>query len=384
MAPTIHIIRHARAAHQDENQLGIHDPELTFSGIRECEALAADMAKLGSIDLVLCSPMKRSIQTAIAAFPSYTQSKQIILLPDLQESGIGRSNTCSSQEELVNRFGSAILDYSFLTPDWTKKGPGTRYDPRASAARSRATRLFIRAIAQHHRATNANIVVITHSFYIGYLLTHGDFTMFKNVEYRSFRFDQIIGGDGEAHLHELPCSITRRLQLNIEARRNVTNSLFSVPVPTAAEAEVLAKQEKDDRERPIGCSVSDTHEVYCPRFGVQIPTPYNGQQMAFDGQQGPYHTQPGTYGMHQMPISSSNSSAGSVSGRGGLPGIEQAPALYSGLHESIKIPPCGDTSSILGPPLKSLQEPSMDTFSKAWDSYMQQKTAAGTEATMLD
>jgi broad specificity phosphatase PhoE len=257
MPPTIHIVRHAHAAHQvevDNSLLDPHDPELTHTGIRECEDLAVDMAKLGEIDLILCSPMKRTIQTALAAFPSYTKSKKIVLLPDLQESGIGNTNTGSSLEELVSRFGSTVLDYYYVAPDWTNKEPGTRYDIRATEVRARATRLFIRAIAQYYRDTNAHIVVLTHSFFISHLVRVSS-GMLKNVEWASFQFGSIVGGDRQAQLHEVPCGITRRLQYSISKPPGDFKNAFnlSVPVPLAAKADVKDSLEKDEQKRPIGC-----------------------------------------------------------------------------------------------------------------------------------
>ncbi|KAJ8105498.1 hypothetical protein ONZ43_g7405 [Nemania bipapillata] len=262
MPPTIHIVRHAHAAHQiDAPGIGFdpHDPELTQDGIRECEGLAAEMATLGGIDLILCSPMKRTIQTALAAFSSYTESKKIVLLPDLQESGIGQTNTGSSLDELVSRFGTAALDFYYVTPDWTDNGTGTRYDSAASASRARATRLFIRTIAQHYRDTDANIVVVTHSLYIRNLVPRA-FGVFNNTEWGSFRFNSLARDDGDAELREVPCSITRKKRLNRIPRDNTFN--VSVPVPLAAKEAIRAKRKRDEESHPPGCSTTTgVHEV---------------------------------------------------------------------------------------------------------------------------
>ncbi|KAI1167568.1 histidine phosphatase superfamily [Nemania serpens] len=194
MAPTIHILRHAHAAHQLNSDISIHDPELTELGIQQCYTLAADIAKLGKIDLILSSPMKRAIQTAIAAFPAYIQSQsKIVLLPDLQEFGVNNSDVGSCRADLVRQFGSAHLDYSLVDAEWTNKGPGTRYDPQFTTARARATRLFIRAIAQRYRATDAHIVVVSHSVYIGHL-TRGDYVAHDNAEHKGER-PGILGRD---------------------------------------------------------------------------------------------------------------------------------------------------------------------------------------------
>ncbi|KAI1199483.1 histidine phosphatase superfamily [Nemania serpens] len=270
MAPTIHILRHAHAAHQSNYDPSIHDPELSALGIRQCQALAADIAKLGKIDLILSSPMKRAIQTALVAFPAYTQSQsKIVLLSDLQECGTGNSDVGSSLADLVRQFGSAHLDYSFVYPAWTNKGPGTRYDPQFVTARARATRLFIRAIAQRFRATDAHIVVISHLMYIGHL-TRGDYIAHDNAELRSFRFEQIVGGDGEAGLCELPCSITRKLAIHYQPQAE-SESVSDAQIP-------VSESGQPEKERPIGCSPDDAHEVYCPMYGAQAPTSHGTRQ----------------------------------------------------------------------------------------------------------
>ncbi|KAI1187347.1 histidine phosphatase superfamily [Nemania serpens] len=280
MAPTIHILRHAHAAHQSNPDLIIHDPELTELGIQQCQTLAADIAKLGKIDLILCSPLKRAIQTAVTAFPAYMQSQsQIVLLPDLQESGTENSDVGSSRADLVRQFGSAHLDCSFLDAAWTNKGPGTRYDPRFATARARATRLFIRAIAQRYRNTYAHIVAVSHSAYIGHL-TRG--VAHDDAEWRSFRFEQIVGGDGEAELYELPCSITRRLAARCKPQEEFE---IGFDARNSAKESVWVKQEEEEEEeeeeqRPIGCFPGDVHEVYCPMYEAKAPTTRKSRRSA--------------------------------------------------------------------------------------------------------
>ncbi|KAI1116286.1 histidine phosphatase superfamily [Nemania sp. NC0429] len=262
MAPTIHVIRHAHAWHQAKPDTSIPDPELTELGIQQCYALAADIAKVGKIALIFSSPMKRAIQTALAAFPAYTQSRsKIVLLPALQEIGTNESDIGSSCADLVRQFGSANLDYSFVEAAWTNKGPGTPYDPQFATAQARAMRIFIRAVAQRYRATDAHIVVISHALFIGHL-TRGDYMAYDNAEWRSFRFEQIVGGNGDASLYELPCSVTRTLAAhNREARRR------SFVITTTSTQLVSVKRE----EKPNTCSLGDVHEVYCPMYGVEIP-----------------------------------------------------------------------------------------------------------------
>ncbi|KAJ2968506.1 hypothetical protein NUW58_g10208 [Xylaria curta] len=188
MPPSIHIVRHAQSMTNVSLDFDHHDPELTELGHQQSTALAEQFKKLGKIDLVLASPMQRTIQTALNAFPDY--NNKIVLIPDLQEYGTTPSDTGSSPDILLEKYGDARLDYSFVTPDWTDKGPHTRYAPRFVAIRARSARIFIRSIAQRFRDTDANIVVVSHATFIGYL-TKGDENLFLNAEYRTYYFDPI-------------------------------------------------------------------------------------------------------------------------------------------------------------------------------------------------
>ncbi|GAP84528.1 putative phosphoglycerate mutase family protein [Rosellinia necatrix] len=224
MPPTIHVIRHAEAAHNVAKDATLRDPKLTETGLSQCEKLASEVAKLGPIEVVLCSPMKRTIQTALAGFPDYVRSKKrIVLLPDLQESGKEPCDIGSTREELEREFGRARLDYSFVAPGWTDKTPSSRYAPQCVLKRARATRLFLRTVAQRHRDTDAHIAVVTHGTYIGALTrTYGQ--LFGNTEMRSFRFDPLVGGDDiDALLVETPSSIARR--------DGNTSFLSKIPIP---------------------------------------------------------------------------------------------------------------------------------------------------------
>ncbi|KAI0453405.1 histidine phosphatase superfamily [Xylaria acuta] len=230
MAPTIHVIRHAQAVHNVTHNFQLRDPELTEMGYKQCKELAAGFAKLGNVELVFASPMQRTIQTALATFETYTQTKQIVLLPDLQEHDEMPTGIGSSLDDLLHKFGGQPVDFSFMTMEWTDKSPQSRYAIRFVAERARSTRLFLRSVAQRYRDTDANIVVITHGLYIDHLIKP-DNNMFKNAEYRSYYFDQIAGDDNRANLVEKPCSIARR-QKAAAARKFELPPVFGVKLPS--------------------------------------------------------------------------------------------------------------------------------------------------------
>ncbi|GAW16245.1 hypothetical protein ANO14919_056680 [Xylariales sp. No.14919] len=245
MPPTIHIIRTAQGAHytRDSGNIEYHDPVLTKEGYEQCTELASEIAGLGhKFELVIASPMKRSIQTAIAVFREYLRSKKIVLLPDLQELGMYPGDTGSPQGELERIFGTDVLDYYFVGPDWTDKSPGSRSAFSSLFKRAHLARHFIRSVARTYRDTDAHIAVLTHSHFINYLLTgYSDTSVFKFAERRAFRhvFEEEDGLN--SRLEETPDSVARREKKRLDAIPKGDYYLpfgFKVPeVPTVAETE---------------------------------------------------------------------------------------------------------------------------------------------------
>ncbi|KAI0551630.1 histidine phosphatase superfamily [Xylaria curta] len=228
MTPTIHLFRCAEAVRGPHHKAPapireLIDPELTAQGQQQSAALAAELAAFGGgIELVFTSPMQRAIQTALTVFETYTRSKRIVLLPDLKEP----KGTSSSPDDLLRKFGDQRLDFSFMTPGWEND---PRYDHEFAAPRGRSTRLFLRAVAQRYRDTDAHIVVVTHGSYIGYLTNPPPAEEYKNAEYRSYRFEQIAGDIDR--LIETPCSIARRQKAKSAPNPGPPSS-FGLDLPT--------------------------------------------------------------------------------------------------------------------------------------------------------
>ncbi|KAF2969568.1 hypothetical protein GQX73_g3993 [Xylaria multiplex] len=231
MAPTIHFIRHGEAAHNVNADLNLHDPKMTPKGFKQCEQLTAEIAGLGhDFELVFASPMKRTIQTALIAFPKYLQSKKIILLSDLQEIGTYAADTGSSIKDLEDEFGTARLNYSLVQPCWTDKSPGTRYHISNCVNRARVVRLFLKSVAQTYRDTDAHIAVVSHGNLLGYM-SH-PVADFKNCDRRTYRFEDGVDAELMAKLIETPDSIARHEKKMKEAiPQGEFKNPFGVKIP---------------------------------------------------------------------------------------------------------------------------------------------------------
>ncbi|KAI1276415.1 phosphoglycerate mutase-like protein [Xylaria sp. FL0933] len=208
MSPFIHIIRHAQALHNVHQDFSIHDPLLTERGHEQCRVAKTQLGDLSQIEVIFSSPLRRTIQTALALFPEYTEAnKRIVLMPDLQEVGSTPSDTGSSREYLESQYG-CVLDYSLLTSDWTDKSDDSTYSPQSAEKRATRTRLFIQAIAQKYADKEVNIVVVSHGNYLRLLTQDEEF--FSNVERRTYVFNPTSGDSSEADLLETPYSIAMR------------------------------------------------------------------------------------------------------------------------------------------------------------------------------
>lgn len=98
--------------------------DLTELGRRQAAALATETIAPTECDLIVCSPLRRTIQTALLGFGKAIRSRKIriILHPALQENGPHPADTGVSVDELRELFEDwPEIDYSLVTPDWNSK-----------------------------------------------------------------------------------------------------------------------------------------------------------------------------------------------------------------------------------------------------------------------
>ncbi|KAI2467261.1 histidine phosphatase superfamily [Annulohypoxylon bovei var. microspora] len=214
---TIHIFRHAEGLHNVDARGGlISDPYLTTVGLAQCALIQRSFTS--DIDIVIASPMKRAIQTAIFCFAPVLKSgtKRILLVPELQEAGSEACNVGSPPNDLVKEFGN-VIDASRLGKIWHRDGGGD--SSLALASRSIVARKAIKDIISNYKTTapnqkNINVVVVSHGRFIPYLTQ--DFVgptaqmtsllqMWPNTGYRSYQFSS------ETDLHETDASMRGRL-----------------------------------------------------------------------------------------------------------------------------------------------------------------------------
>eukprot|EP01006_Ploeotia_vitrea_P055391 TRINITY_DN67992_c2_g1_i1.p1 TRINITY_DN67992_c2_g1~~TRINITY_DN67992_c2_g1_i1.p1 ORF type:complete len:206 (+),score=18.35 TRINITY_DN67992_c2_g1_i1:40-657(+) len=116
----IYAIRHGQAEHNLDPRNGwrIPDPSLTALGRSQAQSIGTKLrAKFDNGEVkIFCSPLRRTIQTAMEAFPGHT----LHLRESLQETADVPSDRGSSIQKLRHEFGS-IIDTSHLSLDWETK-----------------------------------------------------------------------------------------------------------------------------------------------------------------------------------------------------------------------------------------------------------------------
>lgn len=167
MPPIIHLVRHAQGLHNlHSNNHYIHDPDLTELGEQQClELQKAALFPHDQIDLIVSSPLKRTIRTALIAFgePLRAKSLKVICLQGLQETSALPCDTGTPRDQLELEFKGQPVDFSYVTPGWDCKVGRWAPDAEAIEMRARQVRLWLRDRPEKE------IVCVTHAGFLHYL-----------------------------------------------------------------------------------------------------------------------------------------------------------------------------------------------------------------------
>ncbi|KAI0202471.1 histidine phosphatase superfamily [Astrocystis sublimbata] len=201
MAPDSRIIlvRHAQAEHNVFYDYSIHDAPLTFLGKEQATTLSHRMSALQQdIDLILTSPLRRTLQTTRIAFaPAIARlgSGSVLCLPELQECKDLACDTGSSRAALEADPEFADFNLDRLTPDWNSKKGVWAPTEKALDERARKFRLFLRGRPEK------TIVVVTHGGFIARITASRrgpNGRPWGNAEVCCFAFEETTGnGDGD-------------------------------------------------------------------------------------------------------------------------------------------------------------------------------------------
>ncbi|KAK3935539.1 histidine phosphatase superfamily [Diplogelasinospora grovesii] len=188
MPPTLILVRHAEALHNVDKDYSIPDPELSEKGRQQCIALKESlMPRIPDeldVGLIVVSPMKRTIETALLAFPELIERGiPIVAHADWQETTAKPCDTGSSLESLAAEFPQ--IDFSKVDPVWPDKTSpaGTKYMHSKQAILARGQS----ALADLYDRPEKAIIVVSHS---GFLRQGVTGCWWINADYRIFDFEE--------------------------------------------------------------------------------------------------------------------------------------------------------------------------------------------------
>ncbi|KAM0690880.1 hypothetical protein Q7P36_009649 [Cladosporium allicinum] len=121
MPPRVHLVRHAQGYHNISPEgHALLDPQLTDTGKDQARRLQQDFPFYNSIGLILASPIKRAIYTALLGFDEqiHRRGLKVVAMPDLQPTSDRLCDTGVSRHEVAREFEGLPVDLSFVTPGW--------------------------------------------------------------------------------------------------------------------------------------------------------------------------------------------------------------------------------------------------------------------------
>jgi broad specificity phosphatase PhoE len=124
--PVIHCVRHAQGVHNlSTANHGLLDPPLTPFGEQECRDLAAIFPHHERIELIVASPLRRTIQTAILAFAQeLKRGIKVLALQEIQETSDLPCDTGSELSQIADEFKNTPVDVSLVEDGWHQKVNG--------------------------------------------------------------------------------------------------------------------------------------------------------------------------------------------------------------------------------------------------------------------
>ncbi|KAH8687992.1 histidine phosphatase superfamily [Tricladium varicosporioides] len=180
--PRVHIVRHAESEHNITKDFTVRDPGLTPLGRQQSTKLSETFPHSNSIGLILTSPLRRTVETTLLAFPHILDKKyyppssglgveggaELLLEPDLQERSALPCDTGSNADITEALFPG--LNFRQLGVRWLEK-TGT-FGADDEAVKDRAERVVER-LQERVRTLNGekrDIVVLTHGVFMKFLV----------------------------------------------------------------------------------------------------------------------------------------------------------------------------------------------------------------------
>ncbi|KAF4958783.1 hypothetical protein FGADI_2127 [Fusarium gaditjirri] len=197
MPQTIHLVRHGQAVHNlCEANNALPDTDLTPLGEEQARGLISKCPDLANVDLIVSSPLRRTLQTTLLAFPAQLErGLRIVALPEVQEVSEMNCDTGSDLSVIKAEFQQQPVDFSLVEPGWQIKEGKWAPVVGSITERARAARQWL------SERPEEEIVVVTHGCFLHFFTddwvnsVNPDGTDWANAEVRSYTIshDEVEG-----------------------------------------------------------------------------------------------------------------------------------------------------------------------------------------------
>jgi broad specificity phosphatase PhoE len=177
MESHIHLIRHGESEHNITKDRTHRDPPLSPLGLDQAKEFVQAIPNQDRIGLVVASPLRRSVQTAVTGFSQVIDKAylttgidngaKLIFDPDLQGRGDEPCETGSDRVVLESLFPG--LNFGSLKDGWTEPGDEEFVKARSQRVLQRLAKISEEMKDQERR----DIAVVTHGI-MTRLMSHGD------------------------------------------------------------------------------------------------------------------------------------------------------------------------------------------------------------------
>jgi hypothetical protein len=97
----------------------MHDPDLTELGKEQCASLNAKFPYHNSVELLTCSPLRRTLYTTLLGFKGeISKGIKTVAIPDAQELSDLPCDTGSDPAVLLKEFAENNVDFGLLKEGW--------------------------------------------------------------------------------------------------------------------------------------------------------------------------------------------------------------------------------------------------------------------------
>lgn len=196
----LHVVRHAEGIHNPANDKSIRDPPLTPRGIEQSQILSQKFPCKEEIGLVITSPLRRTLQTALVGFQQmlneryypkaakdgFPNGARLLIEPDIQAHSARPCDMGSEQAILQSEFPHLPWEELAFDPLFPAKEGLYATDKESLIQRGqRLQRLFEEQFAALAGSGRPDIVVVSHGGFMQFVVWDNKIA-FDSAGWRSF------------------------------------------------------------------------------------------------------------------------------------------------------------------------------------------------------